>query len=64
MNQSSRFYSEETQLLDTIGKLSHQLNFSDKINCTQHSLLLLEVIDSLEEQLDSIRGNRNIPRSM
>lgn len=56
MTHSNTHVDEEQQLLDTIKKMSGQINFSDyQSSSSQHSKFLIEVIEHLELQLETIR---------
>jgi hypothetical protein len=58
MNQPNRIYDEETQLVESIHKMSNRLYFGDSTNQTRHSIFLREVIQDMQQKLDLIRGNR------
>ncbi len=50
---------EEAQLIEAINRVSSQVHRSDRQReSSAHSEFLVEVIEHLEEQLDSIRRNR------
>lgn len=57
MKNSNNHIDEERQLLETIHKISRQINFSEfESGSLQHSKFLIEVIEHLELQLKMIRS--------
>ena len=53
--------AEEVRLVETINKMSNQIHYSGKHKgFSKHSEFLSEVIDHLEDQLESIRKNRQV----
>ena len=53
--------AEERRLVDTINRMSRQIHFSTLHKGTsRHSRFLTEVIEHLEDQLESIRKNRQV----
>ena len=53
--------AEERRLVDTINRMSRQIHFSNLHRGTSsHSKFLTEVIEHLEDQLESIRKNRQV----
>lgn len=61
MKHVDRLNDEELKLIDTINRMSNQLNFADhQSSSSQHSQFLVEVIESLEDQLESIRRSLQV----
>ena len=53
--------AEELRLVETINKMSNQIKFSDDHSgATEHTEFLSEVIEHLEDQLETIRKNRQV----
>ncbi len=51
-------YPREENLIDTIRKISKHVNFTGSKRDSAHSQFLLDMIEDMEGQIDSIRQNR------
>lgn len=61
MNHSDNQTDEELKLIETINRMSSQIDFSEHSSATaRHSEFLVEFIEHLEEQLDSIRKSHQV----
>jgi len=61
MKRTDSIEAEELRLVDTINKMSSQIDFSAQHSgSSKHSEFLSEVIDHLEDQLEAIRKNRQV----
>lgn len=57
MKNPGNHIDEERQLLEAINKMSRQINFSEfESGSLQHSKFLIEVIEHLRLQLETIRS--------
>lgn len=60
MKQSGNLKDEELQLIETINRMSRQINFhGNESGASKHSMFLMEFIEHLEDQLESIRKSRH-----
>ena len=61
MSRPDTTTAEERRLVDTINRMSRQIHFSSlHKGASSHSKFLTEVIEQLEDQLESIRKNRQV----
>lgn len=61
MKHSNKPIEEELKLIETIHKMSSQIDFSEQqSSASRHSEFLVEFIEHLEDQLESLRKNRQV----
>lgn len=58
--EESKYLADDKILVDTIRKISGRVNFAGSDRDAAHSRFLLEMIEDMEAQLDSIKHHQAI----